>query len=96
MRSNFKIMKYLVIFNFFVNMIIVCYFIYKKFPFYVEVNKTFWCKKTYSFTLMMYMHRDKYGSSAKVLFTLPIRNYKKIEEWDSKMFKNGEYKRYSA
>jgi hypothetical protein len=36
----------------------------------------------------------KYGYSAKGLFTLPIRNYKKTEEWDRKMFKSGEYKKY--
>ncbi len=89
-------MKYLIIFNFLVSISVVGYFIYKKFPFYLSVNKTFWCKKVYSITLMMYTSRSEYSSRSKGLFTLLIRNYKKIEEWDSKMFKSGEHKRYCA
>jgi hypothetical protein len=77
-------------------MIVVGYFIYKKFPFYIEVNKTFWCKRIYSFTLMMYTRRDEYASSAKGLFTLPVRNYKKIEEWDKKMHEIGKHRKYSC
>jgi len=90
------IMKYLIIFNFLVSISVVSYFLYKKFPFYISVNKTFWCKKVYSITLMMYTSRSEYGSSSKGLFTLPIRNYEKIEKWDSEMFKSGEYKNYCA
>ena len=87
-------MEYLVIFNSLVSVSVVCYLTYKKFPFYISVNKTFWCKKTSSITLWMYTRRGKYGSSSKGLLTIPVRNRKKLNEWDSEMFSSGEYKKY--
>lgn len=87
-------MNYLIIFNFLVNIIIIGYICYKKNPFYISVNKTFWCRKVVSLTLMRYTHREKSWSSSKGVFTLPIRNYKKMEEWDTQMLRSGEYKRY--
>jgi len=89
-------MKVLIIINFLFNLTIVGYLIYKFFPFYISVNRTFWCKKIYSFTLMKYTYKDKYSYSSSIgLFRLPIRNYRKMMEWDDKMFNTGEYKRYS-
>ena len=79
-----------------VSVSVVSYFIYKKFPFYIGVNKTFWCKKVYSITLMMYTSRNEFGSSSKGIFTLPIRNEKKLDKWDEKMFRSGEYKKYET
>lgn len=87
-------MIYLTIFNTTVILFFISYLTYKYFPFWIDVNKTFWCKKTYSITLMMYTRRSEYGSSSKGLITIPIRNYKKTEEWDDKMFRSGEYKKY--
>ena len=87
-------MNYLTIFNFIVNIIIMGYLVYKVFPFHISVNKTFWCKRVTALTIMMYTKRSEYGSSSKGLFTIPIRNYKKAEEWDGRMYKSGEYKKY--
>lgn len=89
-------MKYLVIFNFLVSISIICYLIYKYFPFYIEVNKTFWCKKAYSITLWMRTSGNKFTNygSAKGLFTIPFRDRKKLDKWDYKMFKSGKYKNY--
>ena len=91
-------MKYLVIFNFLVSVGIVSYLTYKYFPFYLEVNKTFWCKKPYSITMWMRTSGNRLTnySSAKGLFTLSFRDGEKLNEWDSKMFRSGEYKRYCA
>ena len=87
-------MYYLTVFNFIVNMLIIGYIGYKYNPFYISVNKTFWCNKIYSYTLMMYTFRGEYGSSSRGIFTLKIRNAKKLDEWDNAMFKSGEYKKY--
>jgi hypothetical protein len=86
-------MEYLIIFNFLISISTVGYFIYEKFPFHLSVNKTFWCKKVYSITLMMRTSGNRRSYSAKGIFTLPIRNYKKLIEWDDKMYESGEYKR---
>jgi len=87
-------MRYLIIFNFLVSISSISFIIYKYFPFYIEVNKTTWCKKPYSITLWMYTQKDKYSSSAKGLLTLPFRNEKKLNKWDDEMFNSGKYKTY--
>ena len=87
-------MKTLIIFNSITNVIIIGYYLCLKNPFYIEVNRTFWCKKPYSITLWRYTYRSENGSSANGLFTIPIRNYQKAMEWDDKMFRSGEYKKY--
>lgn len=71
-------MKYLIIFNFLISLCIICYLIYKRFPLYITVNKTFWYKKAYSITLWKIVSGSrKEGSySAIGIFTLPFRNEK--------------------
>ena len=88
-------MKYLVIFNFLVSISIVGYLTYKYFPFHIEVNKTFWCKKPYSITLWMRISGNRltnYGSSIG-LFTLSFRNEEKLRKWDSDTYHNDYIKR---
>ena len=84
----------MIIFSFICNVVFVGYLCYKYFPFYIEVSKTCWCKKIYSFTLMRYIHKTQFGYSAKGLFTIPIKNYNKITKWDNDMFNSGKYKEY--
>ena len=87
-------MKYLIIFNFIVSISIVGYLLYKYFPFYIEVNKTFWCKKPFSITLWMRTSGNRltnYGS-AKGLFTLSFRNEERLDQWDHALFKSGKHK----
>lgn len=89
-------MEYLIIFNFLVSISIVGYLLYKYFPFYLEIDRTHWCKKPYSITLWIRTSGNKltnYGS-ATGLFTWSFRNEEKIEKWDSAMFKSGKYKNY--
>ena len=61
-------MIYLIVFSFVVNVIIVGNFVYEKFQYYISVNKTFWCHKIVSFTLMMYTKREQDYSSSKGLY----------------------------
>lgn len=89
-------MNYLSVFNFVVNILIVSYFIYTNNKFYITANRTFWCKKIYSYTLWKYTHKSEYGSSSIGVFTFPIRNRDKMEDWDSAMFRSGEYKKYAT
>ena len=90
-------MKALIIFNTIVSLGIVAYMLYLYFPFYIDINRTFWCKRAYSVTLLMRTYprrRSKSGgSSSKGIITIPFRNEEKIKEWDSKMFHSGEYKK---
>jgi len=88
-------MKNLIIFNFIVNVIIVSKFIYKKNPFYFEIQRTFWCKKPYAITLWMYTSRTGFSSNSKRLYTLYLINPNKADEWDTKMFRSGKYKNYN-
>ena len=87
-------MKTLIIFNSITNVIIIGYYLYLKNPIYIEVERTFWCKRPYSFSFWIYTYRGENGSSAKCFFTIPFRNYQKAMEWDDEMFRSGEYKKY--
>lgn len=89
-------MEYLIIFNSLVSISIVGFALYKYFPFYFEINKTFWCKKPYSITLWVRTSGNRLTNheSAKGLFTFSFRNKDKLEEWDLKVFKSRQYKTY--
>jgi hypothetical protein len=88
-------MVYITIFNTIVIFNVVAYLCYKNFPFYLYVSKTTWCEKPYSITLMMITSGKRSGSySSKGIFTVCFRDYKKLNEWDSKMFHSGEYRQY--
>lgn len=74
-------------FNFLVNIIFICYLIYKHNRLYIGVNKTFWYKKIISITLYWKTHVSEYGGySAKGFLTIPLKNWRKATEWDSKKF----------
>lgn len=96
MRFKLVEMETIIWINFFVNILIIGYVAYRENRIYISVNKTFWCKKTYSITVMWNSKPLRKGVSATGLFTIPIRNYEKMEQWDDEMFKSGEYKTYCA
>jgi len=79
------------IFNFISNIIIiVCLMAYiTKKNFYVSANKTFWMKKVCSFSLMK---RNSKNSAYGIFHIhIPFRDYKKMNDWDSEQFRNGNY-----
>lgn len=86
-------MKYLIIFNFTVNILLIGWLLHKHFlsSFYISLDKTFWCKKVYAITLMRRI--DSCYSVGVV--TLKLRNCKKLQDWDSEMFRTGKYKKYN-
>ena len=86
-------MEILVIINTTVITIMLLFFAYKYNPFYISASRTFWCKKVKGYTLMVYQNESK--TYAKGHFYLPIRNAKKSDDWDNKMFHSGEYKKYN-
>jgi hypothetical protein len=86
-------MSILILISLLCNIAIIGYFVYKYWPFYIEVNKTFWCGKAYSFTIMKYVYRGKSYTYSKDLLTINFKNFKKLEVWDNKMFQTGEYKK---
>lgn len=86
----------MIVFSFIVTLSITCYLLWVYFPFYLEFNRTVWCKKSYSITLWMITsgnRRTTYGS-AKGVFTLPFRNEDRLNAWDDAMFDSGKYQQY--
>lgn len=80
-------------FNFITNVLILVvaslYFINKKF--YIQTERTFWSKKLKGVHVMK---RDSEVESHGILY-IPLRlNGEKLDEWDDKQFKSGEYKKY--
>lgn len=77
-------------------LILVCV-VYKENRLYISVNRTFWCKKIYSITIMRNDRPIKEGISyATGLFTIPLRNRKKLIKWDDDMFKNDKCETYNT
>lgn len=87
-------MKFIILLHLIFDITFISYIIYKHWPFYIIVNKTFWCEKAYSFTIMKYVYRGKSYTYSKGLLTINFKNFKKLEVWDNKMFDTGEYKKY--
>lgn len=81
-------MEILTIFNTVISIGLLLFLIWKYFirKFHFEVSKTFWYKIPYSVTLWYTYKESKYGSTSKGIFTIPLRNYLKVQELDSKKF----------
>lgn len=80
--------------NFLVSMFIIGRLAYRENRIYISANKTNWCNKTHSITVMWNRKPLKEGVDAHGLFTIPLGNYEKMEQWDEEMYESGEYKQY--
>jgi hypothetical protein len=64
------------------------YILFKSF--YIDVERTVWCKKAISFYIM----KKDTPESAHSVLRIPLRNREQMNDWDSEQFDNGNYKKY--
>ena len=87
-------METLTIINIVINSLILAYIFHRENRMYITANKTFWCHRTFSYTVMWNTKPLRRGISARGLFTISIRDYDKSQKWDDEMYQSGKHKKY--